>query len=210
MKYHIVLVPLVWCRNALRVIEDQIWLRIKTLVLSKLWRLECDNTVKFIGPTIIRAYEKGAISIGPRSKFVAGIKNNLVGLTNPTILCAPRGAKIQIGHDVGCSSVVIHAKTSIVLGNYLNIGGNVRIFDHDFHAVEWNNRRPPQNSSAVRSKPIIIEDDVFIGTNAIILKGTHIGARSVIAAGSVVFGLHIPPDSLVKGNPAHVVERKEI
>ena len=55
---------------------------------------------------------------------------------------------------------------------------------------------------------MIIGNDVFIGTNAIILKGTHIGDRSVVAAGSVVFGLEVPPDSIVKGNPAKVLSRR--
>ena len=59
----------------------------------------------------------------------------------------------------------------------------------------------------IKTAPIIIEDDVFVGTNAIILKGTKIGARSIVAAGSVVFGLQIPPDSLVKGNPAQIIKR---
>jgi bifunctional UDP-N-acetylglucosamine pyrophosphorylase/glucosamine-1-phosphate N-acetyltransferase len=52
-----------------------------------------------------------------------------------------------------------------------------------------------------------IGDDCFIGTNSILLKGTKIGARSIVAAGSVVFGLQIPPDSLVKGNPAQIIRR---
>ena len=87
------------------------------------------------------------------------------------------------------------------------VGGNVRIFDHDFHALEWESRRAVENREAIRTKPVVIEDDVFIGTNVIILKGTHIGARSIVAAGSVVFGLDIPADSLVKGNPAVIIKR---
>ena len=64
--------------------------------------------------------------------------------------------------------------------------------------------------SNIRSKRIVIGDDVFIGTNAIILKGTQIGDRSIIAAGSVVMGLKIPPDSMVKGNPARIVSVKNV
>jgi maltose O-acetyltransferase len=44
----------------------------------------------------------------------------------------------------------------------------------------------------------VIEDDVWIGFNAIVLKGSRIGTRSVVAAGSVVMGT-IPPDSLYIG-----------
>jgi acetyltransferase-like isoleucine patch superfamily enzyme len=53
----------------------------------------------------------------------------------------------------------------------------------------------------------MIEDDVFVGANAIILKGVHVGARSVIGAGAVVTLREIPPDSVVAGNPAGIVRQ---
>jgi acetyltransferase-like isoleucine patch superfamily enzyme len=56
------------------------------------------------------------------------------------------------------------------------------------------------------SKPIIIEDDVFIGTNCIIGKGITIGARSVIAAGSVVVK-NVPADEIWGGNPAKFIKK---
>lgn len=55
------------------------------------------------------------------------------------------------------------------------------------------------------SSPIIIEDDVFIGMNCLILKGVTIGARSIIAAGSVVTK-SIPSDCIAAGNPAKVIK----
>lgn len=55
-----------------------------------------------------------------------------------------------------------------------------------------------------KSKPIVIEDDVMIGTRCIILKGVTIGARSVIGSGSVVTK-SIPADSIAAGNPCRVI-----
>lgn len=208
MKYVILIYPFVILKRYFNFLYCNSILRLKSYLLIKIWRISCGRCVKFVGQTIIRSYERDAIKIGNDCRFISGTKNNLVGLTNPTVICAAKGAKIEIGHNSGFSSVIIHACESIKLGNYLNIGGNVRIFDHDFHALEWEHRRPPQNGAAVRSSPVVVEDDVFIGTNAIILKGTHIGARSIVAAGSVVFGLKIPPDSMVKGNPAQIVGKK--
>ena len=56
------------------------------------------------------------------------------------------------------------------------------------------------------SKPIVIEDDVFIGANCLILKGVTIGARSIVAAGSVVTR-SVPADCIVGGNPARIIRR---
>lgn len=93
----------------------------------------------------------------------------------------------------------------------MNVGGNVRIFKHDFHSLDFQHRRKGGGDfNHVKSAEVIIDDDVFIGINAIILKGAHIGARSVVGAGSVVACKNIPPDSLVIGNPARVVKRNDI
>jgi acetyltransferase-like isoleucine patch superfamily enzyme len=208
-SYPIWLLPFVATKRGFVFIRDRWLLPLKTFALSMAWRINCGKNVRFIGKTIIRSYKKGSITIGDDCTFISRAENNLVGLTNPTVICAAKNAEIVIGNHVGCSSVILHAAQSIRLGSYLNIGGNVRIFDHDFHSLDWRDRRPPQNGATVRCKPVVIEDDVFIGTNAIILKGTHIGARSIVAAGSVVFGLDVPPDSMVKGNPAVVIERSK-
>lgn len=55
-----------------------------------------------------------------------------------------------------------------------------------------------------RNKGIVIDDEVLIGMNIIILKGVHIGARSIIGAGSVVVK-DIPCDCIAAGNPAKVI-----
>jgi acetyltransferase-like isoleucine patch superfamily enzyme len=92
------------------------------------------------------------------------------------------------------------------VGDRVNIGGNVRIFDHDYHPLDHLVRRnSAQDPAEIKSHPVVIGDDVFIGTNAIILKGVHIGDRSVIGACAVVALKNIPPDSLVAGNPARVL-----
>lgn len=189
------------------------WLRFCALyrayLLCRLWHANKGHGVRFFGKTILRSYSKDAISLGDDVTILSHTSYNLVGLTNPSIICACPGAKIRIGSHTGLSSVVIHARNSIAIGDYVKIGGNVRIFDHDFHSLDWEDRRPPEKASSV-TRPVSIGNDVFIGTNAIILKGTRVGERSIIAAGSVVFGLDIPPDSIVKGNPARVMSCRSV
>ena len=180
---------------------------VKSRAICWLWGIGPGRSILFQGKTFIRAHKKGDITIGERVVFNSCFNTNSVGLTNPTFLDTRAGGKIMIGTHCGFSSVIISSRSSVRIGNNVLVGGNVRIFDHDFHAVEWEKRRPPECRSAARTKPVEVQDDVFIGTNAIILKGTRVGARSIIAAGSVVFGLDIPPDSLVKGNPAVIVQR---
>lgn len=207
-NYPLLLLPFVAMKRLLDAFYERLWLPLKSALYSILFGIKLGSNVKFKGKTYIRSCDKRSVEIGDNCTFLSGTANNFVGLMNPTVICASKGAKIKIGYRSGFSSVIIHAKSSITIGDYVNVGGNVRIFDHDFHSLDWRDRRPPPNGAGVRSSPVVIEDDVFIGTNAILLKGTHVGARSIIAAGSVVFGLDIPPDSMVKGNPARITGRR--
>lgn len=187
------------------------WLKAYALfrayVLCRIWHVKKGHGVRFFGKTILRSYSDHAISFGNDVTVLSETSYNLVGLTNPSIICACQGAQIRIGSHTGLSSAVVHARNSITIGDYVKIGGNVRIFDHDFHSLDWEDRRPPEKASSI-TRPVAIGNDVFIGTNAIILKGTRVGDRSIVAAGSVVFGLDIPPDSIVKGNPARVMSHR--
>lgn len=194
-------------KRVLECLTQRIVLPLKSELLVLPLRIKKGRNVKFIGETILRTYSNGKIIIGDNVVFNSSNKKNLVGLTGPTIVCAQCNAEISIGANSGFSSVVINAMDGIRIGENVNIGGNVRIFDHDFHPLDWKDRRLPEKRDNIRKLPVCIGDDVFVGTNAIILKGTRIGDRSIIAAGSVVFGLDIPPDSMVKGNPAQLVPR---
>jgi len=74
--------------------------------------------------------------------------------------------------------------------------------DTDFHPLDAALRRLEPSRGATR--PVVIEDDVFIGVNCLILKGVTIRRGSVIGAGSVVTG-SVPPHVVAAGNPARVV-----
>ena len=56
--------------------------------------------------------------------------------------------------------------------------------------------------------PVIVEDDVLIGANAVVIEGVHIGKNAVVAAGAVVIE-DVPANSVVAGCPARVIKEKD-
>lgn len=115
-------------------------------------------------------------------------------------------AVLEIGKNVGMSGTVIWVAKPIKIGNNVKIGGGTTLIDTDAHSLSFKDRRNEISDAKNRiDKEIVIEDDVLIGANAIILKGVHIGARSIIGAGSVVTK-DVPEDCVVVGNPAKVIK----
>jgi acetyltransferase-like isoleucine patch superfamily enzyme len=158
------------------------------------------------GAIRIKARTAESIILGNHVTLLAHWRSNRVGLSGPVILHTWDGGKIEIGDHTGASSVVISSRSGVKIGKHCNIGGNVRIFDHDFHALDAEVRRGPRGCDDCATRPISIGDDVFIGANSIILKGVTIGNRAVIGAGSVVTR-DVPADSIAAGNPAILIRR---
>ncbi len=122
--------------------------------------------------------------------------------------------RVIIGDYCYFTNVVLLCELEVRIGNYVVIGWNATLADSDFHPIAPAQRiadaiacsplgrgrpRPP-----VASKAIIIEDDVWIGPNATILKGVRIGAGAWIEPGSMVTR-DVPTRARVMGNPAQVM-----
>lgn len=113
---------------------------------------------------------------------------------------------MKIGNSVGMSSVTIWCHQAITIGNHVNIGANTIILDSDCHSLYYLDRQEINTDIRCKTdKPIVIGDDVLIGTNCIILKGVTIGDRCVVGAGSVVTK-SMPVDCIVGGNPAKIIK----
>lgn len=109
--------------------------------------------------------------------------------------------KLIVGRNSRLNGVHIDARELIVIGDTVQIGPYTIIMDSDFHDLKDHSKDGP-------SKPIYIEDDVWITTRVTILKGVRIGKGSVVAAGSIVTK-DIPPYSVAAGTPARVVKKIE-
>lgn len=117
------------------------------------------------------------------------------------------GAFIKIGNNCGFSSPIFFIHKGLTIGNYVNVGANVIFLDSDCHSLFFKDRRCIKDDERnKKDREIIIEDDVLIGMNSQILKGVHIGARSVIGAGSVVTK-DVPSDCIAAGNPAVIIKK---
>jgi acetyltransferase-like isoleucine patch superfamily enzyme len=112
---------------------------------------------------------------------------------------------LRIGNDVGISGAILNARDSISIGDRCMLGANCGLFSSDHHPLRPRDRHD-RKQEAVKAAPVTLENDVWIGANAVILKGVTIGAASVVGAGSVVTK-SVPPGVVVAGNPARIVKR---
>lgn len=117
----------------------------------------------------------------------------------PPFLCE-FGKTISIGDNCFINmGVTMLDNAPILIGNHVLIGPASQFYTAS-HPLDYQGRRAWEFSC----KPIVVEDDVWIGGNVVICQGVTIGARSVVAAGAVVTK-DVPADSLVGGNPAKVI-----
>ncbi len=119
-----------------------------------------------------------------------------VGLFNGVRFECWLDASIRVGDGTYLNSgTEIVAAQSVTIGRDCKIARDVIIMDTDQHAL------PGQ---ALQVAPVIIEDRVWIGARAIVLKGVRIGHDSVVAAGAVVTR-DVPPRTIVGGVPARIL-----
>lgn len=109
-----------------------------------------------------------------------------------------KGAKLILKgcHFTGGCTIV--ARYHVEVGEGCVIAWDTEFLDWDSHRIEYEGKRPDKPAH------VILEDHVWVGSGARILKGVTIGHGSVIAAGAVVTK-SCPPKVLLAGNPARIV-----
>jgi len=125
----------------------------------------------------------------------------------------PEG-QVEIGDYCYFTNAVLLCDLEVRIGSYVVVGWNTSIADTDFHPIAPAERiadavacsplgRGRKRPEVVRNA-VIIEDDVWIGPNATILKGVRIGAGAFVEAGSLLTR-DVPPRARVLGNPAQII-----
>lgn len=155
----------------------------------------------FRGKLLIK--NNGKCKLGNQLTFNSVFKSNPMGINKRCTVFIGKNGQLTIGDNCGFSGVSIYCDSKIHIGNYLFCGGNVSLWDTDFHPLNYIDRRDGDNSKT-QCSPINIGNDVFIGANSIILKGVTIGDKAIIGAGSIVTK-SIPENQVWAGNPAKFI-----
>lgn len=158
----------------------------------------------FINPFVFH-YGKGSkirssviLNISPINMFSLGEKSVIEYFT----IIDNGVGYVNIGNSsrIGLRNTLIGP---IQIGNQVILAQNVVLsgLNHNYEDIEL-----PIRAQGVKTLPIIVEDECWIGANSIITAGVHIGKHSIVAGGSVVTK-SVPPYSIVGGNPAHLIKQ---
>ena len=114
---------------------------------------------------------------------------------------------MRIGSHVGMSNVSITCTDEIIIGDWTDMGDGVKLFDTDFHSMVPSIRHSTKDFENAKKKGISIGKNVFVGANAMILKGSCLDDECCIGAGAIVtknigekenMGLAIQQEKLLK------------
>jgi maltose O-acetyltransferase len=136
----------------------------------------------------------GRVSVADRANLYAFLGRTRLYTRSPE-------AVITIGRNARLNGPTIQAACRIDIGEDAMLGDAI-VLDTDMHAIGLGRRHDP--AAEVRSAPIVIERNVWIGGQAAVLPGVRIGEGSVVGFRAVVTA-DVPPGVVVAGNPARVV-----
>lgn len=163
-----------------------------------------DNVVFRKGSSILCDGDRNSITVGNHCNIACSFQ-------------ALNGGKITVGDNnyIG-SGTVIQSKEQVSIRNNVIIATGVLIVDNNNHPTDPCKRLEMSSCDDYmtdelwswkysESAPVLIEDNVWIGRDARVLKGVTIGKGSIVAMGAIVTK-NVPAYSVVAGNPARIVK----
>ena len=164
-------------------------------IVERLWMKIRHPSVKTAGKHHVRIGTEIIVIEGGTFKLGSNVS------TQKRVTFSVVGGTLNIGDNTSFNrNDIIVCHNTITIGKQCAFGPNVVIYDHD-HIYGKNGIEVNQFNTA----PITIEDKCWIGANVTILRGTKIGAGSVIGAGAIIKGT-IPPGSIVKSNRELIIK----
>ncbi|MES2353049.1 MAG: acyltransferase [Pseudomonadota bacterium] len=168
-------------------------------------RANVHSSARFLrgGSVVNILADAGAISVGAHT------------IVRGELLTFGHGGKISIGDwcYIGEGSRIWSA-AEVIVGDRVLISHGVNVHDTNSHPIDATVRHMhsrqiltvghPRQIDTINSASVKIGNDVWIGFNAIVMKGVEIGEGSIVAAGSLVTA-DVPPRTVVGGNPARVI-----
>lgn len=155
-----------------------------------------------------------------KDKIYLSVGNNTI--LNCQITFESQKGEIVVGNNTFLGGSHLICRSKIEIGDNVFIAWGGTIYDHDSHSLDYREREKDieqqlldfsqgknfitnKNWDVVKSKPILIKSNAWIGMNCIILKGVTIGEGAIVGAGSVVTK-DVPDWTVVGGNPACVIK----
>ena len=188
-----------YCKNTyyLTLLISQIiitqFVKIKSLLIG----VDLGKGCKFFGNLRFFRKPNSIIQIGKNCQFRSKDDSNLIGINHKCIISTLNsGAIVRIGNNCAFSGTIIGAFTEIIIGNNVMCGANTVITDGDWHL---------EDSRTSVSKPVKLNDNVWLGLNVVVWKGVTIGKNSFIGANSIVTK-DIPENVIAAGNPCRIIK----
>ena len=206
-------------REAIRYLIARMFIRVESIAhqFNQKNRHQRLNSLASIHPSCNIGFDVTIINTkGNKADITIGAESAVLG----HLATFPKSGKISIGQKcfIGENSRIWSA-ARIEIGDYVIISHNVNIHDSNSHSLDYAERKiefddilPSLKASYhdfdIKPSPIVIENDVWIGFNAVILRGVRIGRGAIIGACTVVTK-DVPPFTVVAGNPMRIIQALE-
>jgi len=158
------------------------------------------RTVNLMTPTVFKG--AGRIRLAPTVVFGVPRSPGSYGCSYVEARTPQSLIEVGEGTVINNRAVIVSEGAQVRIGQRCLIGAEFQVLDSNAHELALGQRHVPDRSP----QPVVIEDEVFIGSRVTLLKGCRIGRGSVISAGTVVPPkFEAPPLSVIAGNPARIV-----
>jgi len=162
------------------------------------------SNIFFLGLPILQLEKNSRILIGQNTTLNSSNRAYHLNMWGKCRLIVKSQATLKIGNNTRIHGSCIHCYKSISIGDNVLIAANCQIFENNGHDLSFENIKNRINTKG-KTKPIIIENNVWLGTGVVVLPGVVIGEGSVISANSLV-SVDIPAFSLAGGNPIKIIK----